>query len=784
MASIDRQKSGTSGGSERSRKPIKRRNRNFDPEMRILGNRIRTPEIKQSRGRSRSPVSKRIGDSIKGPTSPAGKSHIRNRSLSADSITLSNPNFTRNSQKVVRFRVSPEQPPDAYKDGGMTGVTAVKIHHPLLTTEPNSSRAMINGKRNSPPTRKATSDDSSGCVSPIFISQKLIRRKATNHLFEKVASLLRCGILEPDQDSYAINNAADIMNAASAEPKEIRSYIAESKENKRPNSILSKFPNAEAVVRNLVTSSSSRKNKTGTEPKLSSSQRSKVQSLMAQGDRHALSHNYEDAVKCYASLVEIYLLEGLSFSESEDGHAMMRAVQTLREYHHKYLTLVNSDDIFRMGREHEAAGRFVRAANYYSVALRIRRDIIGSTSHPSVVLLLNTMAALQSKRGLMEDAQSFLNLAKEIQHETNAGPISRAITERNIGATLEMSGEYAEALLHYNESFRLHRESRGVTWDAKEGKVKKTKSRGHGISGKVSKELGELLIEPVCNTKQGTESTGTWSPFQEEGIDISLESSINFYSVSLSETVIVKEEILKDIDADVDLAVTLYSIGRLLAQYFEKYLFATNAYINALYFMKKSLGSEHPNVAALYGSIGNVCMEREAYDRAYSFYESALQIEEKAFGENHPEVAVTIFNIGTAEFARGNYSEALAAFQRTIKIQRASFGVDSALVGLALHGKGEVAERMNLMPTALKSYQLAFEIDRVTLGNNHVELGHTLHKMGKIQYRHMKNYAAANSLCLMALEIYKSNTFQNQQSIVFDLQRDLGNIKALLLLNS
>jgi hypothetical protein len=47
-----------------------------------------------------------------------------------------------------------------------------------------------------------------------------------------------------------------------------------------------------------------------------------------------------------------------------------------------------------------------------------------------------------TKRGLVQDASSFLYLAQDKQNETDAGPIFWAITERNICASQEIAGNY------------------------------------------------------------------------------------------------------------------------------------------------------------------------------------------------------------------------------------------------------------------------------------------------------------------------------------------------------
>lgn len=829
---------GTRNGRDVGNGRIKRRNRNFDPEMRIVARRMQSP-TKQRRGRSRSPVFKSIGgtSSIKGSKPSAGNSSSalrleisspsrgRSHTLSPHSGTSADQNIDAispgNSRKVVRFSLSPtrssdestcdddkswEQPlqqdpshltkePAALAKKQKMKLTAntgisTRVHDEKVLaaarteTSRNHNKSKVRFGVPVSPTDDTISlpEESGDCFSPVSVTQQIFKKGPANYMSDKILSILRCGdFAEKEKDSHAvINNAMDLIHAASADPEEIRSYIKKNRRNKKVASILSKISNVESMVNNLSASSVSGVNvDNGRKPRLSASQRLRIQALKKQGDIHAHFHRYEEAIKCYVTLVQMFLSEGISISEttSDDYQAMLQAVQKLREYHHKYVTLANSEDIFRMGREHEAEGRFIRAANCYTVAFRIRRDVLGTTKHPSFLLLLNAIGSLQTKRGLVQDASSFLYLAQDIQNETNAGPIIRAITERNIGASQEVAGNYDGALHHYNESFRLHRQSRGVTWNADIGMIN---NEWNSSKSRASTDLNELLMEPVhCQVKLRESPTA-----HEEGLEVAFESSINLYSVSLSEKVVAQDDIQKEIDVDVDLAMTLHCIGRLLTQHFENHLFATNAYINSLYLTKKSLGPDHPNVAALLGSIGNICLEREAYERACTFYREGLQIEEKFYGESHPEVAVTTFNIGAVEFAQGNYIHALHAFQRTIKIQKAAFGADSALIGLAFHCVGEVAERMKLFPKALKAYQAALEIDEITFGKSHPEVGHTLHKMGKIQYLHLKNYEEAKRLFLAAFDIYMLNEFCGRDTRTLELLRDLGNTNAYAQLNS
>ena len=789
--------------SSSNRGGIRKRDRNFDPELRILASRTGTP----ARARGRSPVSKSLRETssiispIRGARSASRETeHTLSLSDSLDScdddtssvssfasadsldskslyrkqhregeVDHSHADETWNHPLLMKDRTALRGSFKVQFTDETTDIEASAGQHTMLVSS-KSSQETVKLPRGSTTTTKRvsmapdtkihpTATISSTTQLPDRSSIHAAKRRA--NIVEKLASILRCGKYEYSSHRSSINNAMDLVQAASADADEIKCYM-----RNRPTE--SKFPQVDAAVRSLTALETAKaKNSVPTasvKKNVSFSQRAKIRSLATKGNNYASLHRYEDAVQCYMSIVEAYLASGVS---SDDDPAVERAVQKLLEYHHKYSSLQNSDVILQMGLEHENLGRYVRAINYYTIAFRIRRDVVGMR-HPSMIKLINMLGSLQAKRGHIDDALSFLVLAGELQEETKAGLVCRAVTERNVGAALEMAGNYLDALKHYHESFRMHRESRGVRWNPN---APATNDRN-----KISCKLKELLFEPV-RTPHSSSQRQFGGP-EEEGMEVSMESSISVYSVPLTEKVLVAD-VLSGIDADVDLAMTLHSIGRILAGRFEKYLFAMNAYVNSLDWMKHSLGTDHPNVAALLGNIGNVCMQMESYDRAHLFYQEVLRIEEKRFGKNHPEVAVTIFNIGTIEYARGRYSKAMTAFQRTMKMQKAVFGVDSALIGVASHSIGEVAERLNDLDQAMKSYQIALEIDQITLGKNHPQVGHLLHKMGRIQYRSLKNYMEAEKLCKMALEVYGASRFQDQDIFIRELLGDMANIRAL-----
>ena len=55
----------------------------------------------------------------------------------------------------------------------------------------------------------------------------------------------------------------------------------------------------------------------------------------------------------------------------------------------------------------------------------------------------------------------------------------------------------------------------------------------------------------------------------------------------------------------------------------------------------KTLGLEHPVVAATYSNIGVAYKEQAKYPEALDMYRKALAIDEKVHGPEHPDVAST-----------------------------------------------------------------------------------------------------------------------------------------------
>jgi tetratricopeptide (TPR) repeat protein len=107
----------------------------------------------------------------------------------------------------------------------------------------------------------------------------------------------------------------------------------------------------------------------------------------------------------------------------------------------------------------------------------------------------------------------------------------------------------------------------------------------------------------------------------------------------------------KALDEQVD---KLYQQGR--------YAEAIPLAIRALAIHEKALGPDHPNVAALYDSLGEDA-------KAEPLYKRALAIVEKAFGPEHPDVATVIENMSEFYTKMGKTEESKKLAARAAKIR-------------------------------------------------------------------------------------------------------------------
>ncbi|MBP5464542.1 MAG: tetratricopeptide repeat protein, partial [Treponema sp.] len=111
-------------------------------------------------------------------------------------------------------------------------------------------------------------------------------------------------------------------------------------------------------------------------------------------------------------------------------------------------------------------------------------------------------------------------------------------------------------------------------------------------------------------------------------------------------------------------------------------------YMKALDERKATLGEKHPDVAALYTTIGRALNDQEDYDNAVSYYEKALEIRRAVYKAYYPQTAAVCETIGSILEDTGECDGALAYYENALDASERAYGKYHPCL-IALHEKIE-----------------------------------------------------------------------------------------------
>ncbi|KAK4821842.1 hypothetical protein QYF61_004202 [Mycteria americana] len=107
-----------------------------------------------------------------------------------------------------------------------------------------------------------------------------------------------------------------------------------------------------------------------------------------------------------------------------------------------------------------------------------------------------------------------------------------------------------------------------------------------------------------------------------------------------------------------------------------KYKDAANLLNDALAIREKTLGKDHPAVAATLNNLAVLYGKRGKYKEAEPLCKRALEIREKVLGKDHPDVAKQLNNLALLCQNQGKYEEVEYYYQRALEIYQTKLGPD------------------------------------------------------------------------------------------------------------
>ena len=175
----------------------------------------------------------------------------------------------------------------------------------------------------------------------------------------------------------------------------------------------------------------------------------------------------------------------------------------------------------------------------------------------------------------------------------------------------------------------------------------------------------------------------------------------------------------------------------------------------------KTLGDQHPDVAATYINIGTSWSNKGHYDKALDFYQHSLDIQLKTTDGQNNEVASTYFLIGTLWNNKSEYDRALEYFQNGLEIELNNLGEQHPDIASTYNGIGGLWLAKGNNDKALEFYQKCLAIQLNTIGNQHTDVSISYYKIGNCQ-KELQMYHEAIKSFTAGFEIQKKGGYAFQ----------------------
>ncbi|KAI0219122.1 Kinesin light chain [Lamellibrachia satsuma] len=159
-----------------------------------------------------------------------------------------------------------------------------------------------------------------------------------------------------------------------------------------------------------------------------------------------------------------------------------------------------------------------------------------------------------------------------------------------------------------------------------------------------------------------------------------------------------------------------------------KYKEAANLLNDALGIREKTLGPDHPAVAATLNNLAVLYGKRGKYKEAEPLCKRALEIREKVLGKDHPDVAKQLNNLALLCQNQGKYEEVEQYYQRALDIYENKLGPDDPNVAKT---KNNLVERYYKRALEIYLHRLGPDDPNVAKTKNNLASAYL--KQGKYQ---------------------------------------------------
>lgn len=166
------------------------------------------------------------------------------------------------------------------------------------------------------------------------------------------------------------------------------------------------------------------------------------------------------------------------------------------------------------------------------------------------------------------------------------------------------------------------------------------------------------------------------------------------------------------------------------------------------------LEEEYLQKGSTYNIMGLIYRNLDKNEEALSFYKKALDLKKFYLGSNHFEVAIIYGNMATAYSNMKKNEEAIKLIDKEIEIYTNIFNNCNYYLGAAYNRIAYIYHNLNQFETALNYYKEAFKILEKELGENHPEIAIIYKNISEI-YINLNNNNKALVYLGKAFRIFK-----------------------------
>jgi tetratricopeptide (TPR) repeat protein len=478
-----------------------------------------------------------------------------------------------------------------------------------------------------------------------------------------------------------------------------------------------------------------------------------------------LHYRYSYAVKCYVRVLEI-----LKEAEYPSDHpTLTKTMECLQAAHFCETSYRNSANIVKLGIKYEDQGDLVRALKMYTIAYRIRRDNL-SSSHPSLVVLLNMLGSIQIKRGELDEAMAIYELAlkdanvssmhnEERHHATKPSTqtnrqrsqqqhlqgsslfhissdddsadgkplptnlLTRAVSYREMGSIHEQWGEIDQALLNYHKSLSCLAEYKGIVFEP-DDYDDHFQSTAFPLDDMQHSRSPDTDSVTNTNNEDHSEDADDFVGGMEMTLEKSHKKGRKSHRVVESTSTPSASPIT---------ATSIYDVFFPLEQKKRRKFVGLGKDDDK---KNKQKGDQTDiDVALTIHKIAQLHRSEEEYHLALPAFYVALRGMKHALGKSHPNVAAILGNIGNLQKEMGDMDSAYSTYQQVLAIESYRLGLSHPDVVVTLHNIATIDASRGNHDHALSLYMQVIGLQRKLFGEDHESVAVTSACMGDVYER-------------------------------------------------